>query len=422
MLKALIIDDDEIIRLFLKKLLTKKFRFDVVQAANGIEGLAMIQKETPDVVFLDVTMPLMDGVEVLEAVRNDPNHKNLPVIMLTAISEKAIVNQLMKLGIMDFILKPLDYDNTFERLQKIISKNRSLLQKSLGAGADESGVGGTSDNNKILIIDKDVNYRTFVSENLVGNFEIFEGETGADCLKNFLEIKPATVMISENLEIINEYLLVKKLRELEAGKNVKIVLCSEEPNKVKDAETFSGIMKKTYVPDVFQREFQRVVQGKSDNYNKIVDVIRNQIREDTTNAIQQTFSVMAQEEISTIEFREVSNIPIEVVAKADLAQEGESYIVKVFLIGAKISAAKVSDVVYGEGNATNEDTLMLFKDILDTIANRVRLTIVKKGFKLAKKDVSINDKGTIASDINWKLVIPFIDSNDNKFFVGVVVD
>ncbi|CAG1771695.1 partial Stage 0 sporulation protein A, partial [uncultured bacterium] len=137
MLKCLIIDDDEIIRLFLKKLISKRFPMQVVQAANGLEGLEQLAKEDPDIIFLDVTMPLMDGVETLEAIRNDPKHRDIPVVVLTAISEKDIVARLLELKINDFLLKPLDYEGTSDRLRKILEANKGYFNRKKESTVEE---------------------------------------------------------------------------------------------------------------------------------------------------------------------------------------------------------------------------------------------------------------------------------------------
>jgi len=114
MKKVLIVDDDEIIRVFVKRILSKKFGMDVVVAVNGVDGLNVLESERPDVVFLDVTMPVMDGVEFLEIVKKNAELKNIPIIVMSAISDKSVVARMLQLGIVDYLLKPLDYEGSSE--------------------------------------------------------------------------------------------------------------------------------------------------------------------------------------------------------------------------------------------------------------------------------------------------------------------
>ena len=75
--------------------------YDVRMAYNGKDALALVEKEVPDIIFLDINMPVMDGIETLKQLR--VNHKTLPVIMITAESEQLPV--LSDMGISGFFPK-----------------------------------------------------------------------------------------------------------------------------------------------------------------------------------------------------------------------------------------------------------------------------------------------------------------------------
>ena len=82
-IKILTVDDSKTIRLIVTKAF-KSFDCTILEAANGVVGLAIASREKPDVILLDYTMPVMDGLEVLARLRSDPELKAIPVIMLTA--------------------------------------------------------------------------------------------------------------------------------------------------------------------------------------------------------------------------------------------------------------------------------------------------------------------------------------------------
>ncbi len=81
--KILTVDDSKTVRIIVKKAF-KGYDCDILEAGNGVEGLAVAAKETPDLILLDVTMPVMDGVEMLTKLKADPALKGIPVMMLTA--------------------------------------------------------------------------------------------------------------------------------------------------------------------------------------------------------------------------------------------------------------------------------------------------------------------------------------------------
>lgn len=80
--KMLIVDDDISARKALALIFEQK-GFDINMASNGIEGLAAISKDKPDVILLDIVMPKMNGIKMLETIRQHPESKNIPVIIIT---------------------------------------------------------------------------------------------------------------------------------------------------------------------------------------------------------------------------------------------------------------------------------------------------------------------------------------------------
>jgi len=118
-LRVLTVDDSKTIRMIVKKAF-KPFDCVVFEAENGIEGLAVASKEKPDLIVLDITMPVMNGVEMLDKLKSDPGLKEIPVIMLTAESGKDNVMQIVKMGVRDYMVKPFKGEQLIERVEKII--------------------------------------------------------------------------------------------------------------------------------------------------------------------------------------------------------------------------------------------------------------------------------------------------------------
>lgn len=104
MARILVVDDTEAIRLGLS-LLLKRSGHDPVCAPGGAEALAMLEKSRPDLVLLDLSMPEVDGIEVLEELREWPEMTGLPVVVYSAVTDEAIRRQAMKLGAAEFIAK-----------------------------------------------------------------------------------------------------------------------------------------------------------------------------------------------------------------------------------------------------------------------------------------------------------------------------
>lgn len=234
MFKVLVVDDDESVNMFVSRLLKKKFACNVISALNGLEALNTLKEEGADVIFLDVTMPVMNGMETLEALRSDENLREIPVIMLTAVSEKSVVAKVMSLGVFDYMLKPLVYEVTVTRIKELFEKIKAYkIETELKKRLKEREAENLYDN-RILIADTDDQFVNLLKDKIKEKYDVYTASTGADGLQLFMEKKPATVCIGEGLKIINEKLLAQKIKNFSG--NYKVVIFAIKRNPVLDDE------------------------------------------------------------------------------------------------------------------------------------------------------------------------------------------
>jgi len=118
-LKILTVDDSKTIRMIVKKAF-KPYDCDLFEGENGVEGLAIANREKPDLIVLDITMPVMNGKEMLEKLKGEPGLKDIPVIMLTAESGKDNVTEIVKLGVKDYMVKPFKGEQLIERVTHLV--------------------------------------------------------------------------------------------------------------------------------------------------------------------------------------------------------------------------------------------------------------------------------------------------------------
>lgn len=111
--KVLIVDDEIHIRALLEQSLEEleeDHDVEILSASNGEQGLSMIRQERPDVVFLDIMMPKMNGYEVCRAIKGDPALSLIHVILLTAKGQEADRELGMEVGALKYMTKPFDPD------------------------------------------------------------------------------------------------------------------------------------------------------------------------------------------------------------------------------------------------------------------------------------------------------------------------
>jgi two-component system, cell cycle response regulator len=118
--KILSVDDSKTIRMIVKRTFNP-YDAVVLEACNGEEGLAAAAAEKPDLIILDITMPVMDGVTMLTKLKDSAELKSIPVIMLTAESGRENVAYIAKLGVRDYLVKPFQDAQLIEKVQRVIS-------------------------------------------------------------------------------------------------------------------------------------------------------------------------------------------------------------------------------------------------------------------------------------------------------------
>jgi len=129
--KILTVDDDFNITRLLKFKLNKE-GFDVFEAHNGEEALKTATSLKPDLILLDIMMPKMTGWEVNKKLREDSKLKNIPVIMVTAVSQ--LNEQLKSLkaeGVRDYITKPFNFSELINTVNRVLSQTKENSLSSL---------------------------------------------------------------------------------------------------------------------------------------------------------------------------------------------------------------------------------------------------------------------------------------------------
>ena len=122
--KVLVVDDEPNIVQTLKDRLEMN-DYQVCVAHNGDDGLKTAQEQAPDVILLDVIMPVMDGHEMLEKLRQQDWGKDISVIMLTARSQAQDIARARACGIEDYIIKPFDLSELLEKIEHIVERRKT---------------------------------------------------------------------------------------------------------------------------------------------------------------------------------------------------------------------------------------------------------------------------------------------------------
>ena len=104
-------------------------KYEVSTASNGKEGLEKAEAEKPDLILLDTSMPVMNGHEMLERLRQHPDMQQIPVIMVTALCQIQDIESASRLGISDYVAKPFDSAELVQKIANILKEKSPTTAK-----------------------------------------------------------------------------------------------------------------------------------------------------------------------------------------------------------------------------------------------------------------------------------------------------
>lgn len=198
--KILSVDDSKAVRALVRKAFAD-YDIDVIEAPNGVEGLSAAGREIPHLILLDVTMPVMDGLEMLTRLKGDPALKNIPVIMLTAEGGRQTVMRIAKLGIRDYIVKPFKEEVLIDKTSRVINLGKDSKSKTV---YDTAHV--------LLVEDKPAIVESVKEALLETPWEITVATRPFDAIDRFIERAFDLVIISLSLGDDDAFEIFKKMK------------------------------------------------------------------------------------------------------------------------------------------------------------------------------------------------------------------
>ncbi|WP_301922697.1 response regulator [Ferruginibacter sp.] len=134
----LMVDDDEDDQMLFKEALKQVNGLVKCEVAfNGAEALEKLKiNPVPDIIFLDLNMPVMNGFECLRAIKKDQFLKDIPVIIFTTANDNVTIERSRKLGATAFFHKPIDFNNLLNKLQQLLTDSTSAATKQSSSMPD----------------------------------------------------------------------------------------------------------------------------------------------------------------------------------------------------------------------------------------------------------------------------------------------
>jgi two-component system cell cycle response regulator len=238
--RVLVVDDILSNVKLLEAKLTAEY-FDVVTAFNGLECLARVAENAPDIVLLDVMMPGMDGFEVCRRIKSNPKTAHVPVVMVTALDQPSDRVAGLEAGADDFLTKPVDDAALFARVRSLVRlkmmtdelRMRESTGQDMGLIDPAETLADGQQSGRILVIEDRAESVAWLASALAPGNEVTPVDTFEEALVRVKGDDPDLVIVSLGMRGFDGLRLCSQLRSLPEGRNVPILVVVSEGDRRK---------------------------------------------------------------------------------------------------------------------------------------------------------------------------------------------
>lgn len=250
---VLVCDDDAALRFVVKRWLTSTLGCVVSESCDGVEALSALDHEHIDLLLLDLELPRLSGVEVVEAIRESGSHADLPIVVLSNERRLEMIRQVVSLGVSDYLLKPLRAAVIRDRISPLLTRSRQRRR------ATASAIRQLGPDTSALLVEGDGNFRhVFVSA--AERFgPVATAQSGADGLAAFRAAPADIVFVGTDLGIVSAESMMRKIRDVAASVPSFICVSGLDAAAAR-AAGFDGALERTFQPDVISRGLQPYVR------------------------------------------------------------------------------------------------------------------------------------------------------------------
>ncbi len=256
-MKVLVADDDVGVRVLVRRILSKEFGVDVVEAVDGVAALSAILSDKVDLLITDLSMPLMNGLETLESIRASRDHAVLPVVVMTGQPGEQDFLRAQDLGISGFVVKPFSAPDLRARLAPIIRP----IQERETAGVREQTKLSLEPGHRVLLVDQSPEL-VAVAERVLSRIcrvEIAPHEFAA--IRVCLDAPPAALFVGATSDLISIDALAQKVRGATRLHPLPIVALAAATDmaRLKESGLFDAVIVRSFTTDAFEQGLRAIV-------------------------------------------------------------------------------------------------------------------------------------------------------------------
>jgi two-component system, cell cycle response regulator len=243
---VLTVDDSKVVRSMVARCL-ESYGCRIVEATNGQEGVAAARQHKPDLILLDITMPVMDGRQALAELRKDVACAAIPVIMLTAESGRDIVLEIARMGVTGYIVKPFQKE-TFD----------TEVGKVLGAAESNAPI----DRGAVLVVNDSERVLEAARAALESSVKLLTANGGKAAVERYREARPGVVVIDLSMPEMDGFETLAQLKPLGPSCYIALAVRGDDAQKEKARRAgYQAVLEKPFQPQQLLEQVKAAMES-----------------------------------------------------------------------------------------------------------------------------------------------------------------
>jgi signal transduction histidine kinase/DNA-binding response OmpR family regulator len=226
----LVVDDDPAAHDLMQRFLSRE-GYRVIAAMDGQEGVTLAKQHMPDVILLDIHMPLMNGWEALSLLKSDPGLAKIPVMIVTIEDDQALGTAL---GAVDYLLKPVDYDRLLNLLHPYQVQSSS---------------------NTVLVVEDNTENREMIVRQVTkAGWQVLEAEHGRKALEVLQQEQPAVILLDLMMPEMDGFEFIQELRQHPQWRSLPVIVLTAKDLSLEERQWLSEQTQRVYTKGTSSRQ------------------------------------------------------------------------------------------------------------------------------------------------------------------------
>lgn len=346
----------------MRRLLTSAFGCEVIEATDGMSAIdALSTHDHFDLAVIDIGMPVMSGLEVLDVIRESDVHATLPVVFFSGTHDESTARTAISAGANDFMVKPFRLSVVKPRLEQALRAPRKMQEKASASVAQ----GGP-----VVVIDGSPDFLHFCSSALAGAHTVLTTHSGVGAIELCRTERPFAVLIGGETGLLKADLLARKIRESGCPESVLIAVLDEPtPGIPRD---FDAALTRTFVPEAFTKAFRQCYERR---FSLVADLPAFAlVRKTAISSAQQALGMLAHTDVAVTTLEQAERRAGDVLAAVTLSMWKGTVAVdmelRCSLDAAKITAANLLGI--DAATTSEEDACSAVGELANIVAGRIQ--------------------------------------------------